>query len=64
VVLFGRKERVSQKNKATADEAIEVLDISKHQTKKIHHALGTFSQNRTNNKWPLRIDSGGHNFEL
>jgi hypothetical protein len=35
VVLFGRKERVSQKNKATADEAIEVLDISKHQTKKI-----------------------------
>ena len=35
MVLFGRKERVSQKNKATADEAIEVLDI--RQKKSITH---------------------------
>ena len=30
--------------------------------KKFHHALGAFSQNLTKNKWPLRIDSGGHYF--
>jgi hypothetical protein len=35
VVLFGRQEKLGQSNIAAADEAIEVLYISEHQTKKI-----------------------------
>jgi len=35
VVLFGRQEKLGQSNIATAEEAIEVLYIKEHQTKKI-----------------------------